>query len=427
MTGRNPEVGWENGRGRAMGPGDQPKVQQAGIQQSYHVDIETQRMQRQIIAQGKRTHSAAPAMGDFRLREGEPAVKLRHKGDEVFTCISLLDEQFMEHYPEDPEMARLCIRSIIQFVGIVDQDARDDMFAPKVTLKIGGTVPQIAPGEYNVAGQENAVIQTGNKVVYDVPDLISPIIAGAGRPPGKLLMVPRAADKTSVSSRLMRTIAHIIHDPNKYKTAMQRHEHVCNSSMNAAVAIKNMALIHGLMFLDLLVSAGVVTIAAPELNTNNASQEEKIARIAEGLSMMYPGEHNLLQPGKFAASLTQAQRRTWNELALKTNQRLFPLPNPDNGKLNAASEFGFSINPNGQVPTSKGRSLETGELLRTPVGTLLGKSLTAFQYALESIVVMADDETRNVAGWAASTPNQLGTGEFTLVLAPQGGIAYKSS
>jgi hypothetical protein len=261
------------------------------------------------------------------------------------------------------------------------------------------------------------------------------------------VLVPCPATKESITARILHTTAHIIHDPAKYKRAMGRAEHIANANMHTAVALKNAALINGLMMVDLLIKEGVLmpTPAAKELysselqallQTDDAENQARLpslvkedstditARLAEALSLLHPGEHNVAQPGVFSASLTGAQLQKWNKLEFDLGQRLFPLKNPETGKMNARNEFGMRVGPLNQ-PISSGRSLESGEVLRTPIGRLLDKSLTALPHALQSLVVAIDEENRMKAGWAASTPNQAGTGLFTLSLVPEGGNSVK--
>lgn len=447
MSLRNPEIGYENGIGRMMGPGDVPKVQQMGQQQSYSVAVEVLRMLENVFRLNEKTHTKPPH--SFKKEfwyplAGEPAVKMRgNASDEVFTGLNGLDADAWESYPDDPEMVRLIVRSKIQFVGIVDQNARTDLDFPRVTLKFGGTVPQYAPGAYNTPGREGGEIQFADKVVYDVPHLEKPIIAGFPSKIGKIVMVPCPATKESITARILHTTAHILHDPAKYKRAMGRSEHIANANMHTAVALKNAALVNGLMLVDLLLKQGVLTLGAnaPELygdelqrqvlaapaNADALVRENSApitARLAEALSLLHPGEHNIAQPGVFAANLSTEQLRKWNQLEFDAGQRLFPLPNPETGKLNARNEFGMRTSDI-DTPISSGRSLESGEILRTPVGNLLGKSLTAFPHAIQALVVAIDEENRNKAGWAASTPNQSGTGLFTLALVPEGGNSVK--
>lgn len=446
---RNPEIGYENGIGRMMGPGDVPKVQQMGQQQSYSVAVEVLRMLENVFRLNEKTHTKPPH--SFKREfwyplAGEPAVKLRgNASDEVFTGLNGLDADAWEAYPDDAEMVRLIVRSKIQFVGIVDQNARTDLDFPRVTLKFAGTVPQYAPGAYNTPGREGSAIQFADKVVYDVPHLEKPIIAGFPSKIGKIVLVPCPATKESISARILHTTAHIVHDPAKYKRAMGRSEHIANSNMHTAVALKNAALINGLMLVDLLLKEGVLMLGpqAPELLGDELKAEVEraadaaaaaalvqqnsapiTARLAEALSLLHPGEHNIAQPATFAANLSTDQLRKWNRLEFDAGQRLFPLPNPDTGKLNARNEFGMRTSDIG-TPISSGRSLESGEILRTPVGNLLGKSLTALPLAIQSLVIAIDEENRNKAGWAASTPNQPGIGLFTLSLVPEGGNSAK--
>ena len=430
MTGVNPRVGFETGMGRAFGPGDQPKVKQANIYVSYRVDTETQRMQRALYNSGAKLLSLAPAGGDFRLLEGEPAFKIRGKSDEVLTALNGLEFEFMEAYANDPEMARQCVRSVVQFMGIVEQSARTDMQEPRVTLCVAGSVNMMPPGEYNFGGAENSHIVSGNRVVMDVPSLRAPIVGGSGLSQNKLLLVPRAADASPISSRLTREIAHIVNDPSKYKSVMQRFEKVCNSKLNAAVAILNWHKISALMAINLLVNAKVLrfnTEEFPELGRAESPTEEKVAKLGEGISLMHLGDqYGAMPQGQMVNSLTAAKVRQWANISARLNGALFPLPSPDTGKLNAVNEFGFTMKDNGQYE-SLGRSRENGEIESTPVGTLLAKSLTAADYAIQSLAVMIDDEIRNEAGWAASTPNQHGTAWTQVVLQLQGGMRQHST
>jgi hypothetical protein len=431
MSLRNPEIGFENGIGRMMGPGDVPKVQQMGQQQSYATAVDVLRASELVFRMNEKTHTKPPHSFEKQFwypLAGEPAVKLRGNiSDEVFTGLNGLDKEAWEAYPDDPEMARLIVRSKIQFVGIVDQNARTDIDFPRVTLKFAGTVPQYAPGAYNTPGREGAEIQFADKVIYDVPHLEKPIIAGFPGKIGKIVLVPCPATKESITARILHTTAHIIHDPAKYKRAMDRAEHIANANMHTAVALKNAALINGLMMVDLLLKEGVLVLTekGQELDPNFTNDSTDItARLAEALSLLHPGEHNVAQPGAFSASLTAAQLQKWNKLEFDLGQRLFPLKNPETGKMNARNEFGMRVGPLNQ-PVSTGRSLESGEVLRSPIGRLLEKSLTALPLMVQSLVVAIDEENRLKAGWAASTPNQAGTGLFTLSLVPEGGNSVK--
>lgn len=431
MSLRNPEIGSVNGLGRMMGPSDVPKVQQMGQQQSYSVAVDVLRASELVYRLNEPTHTKPPHSFEKQFwypLTGEPAVKLRgNASDEVFTALNGLDKEAWDAYPDDAEMARLVVRSKIQFVGIVDQNARTDIDFPRVTLKFAGTVPQYAPGAYNTTGREGAEIQFADKVIYDVPHLEKPIIAGFPGKIGKIVLVPCPATKESITARILHTTAHIIHDPAKYKNAMSRAEHVANANMHTAVALKNAALINGLMMVDLLIKEGVLTLgrSGNELDPAQTNDSTDItARLAEALSLLHPGEHNVAQPGAFSAGLTGAELQKWNKLEFDLGQRLFPLKNPETGKMNARNEFGMRLNDLNQ-PVSSGRSLESGEVLRTPIGRLLEKSLTALPHAVQSLVVAIDDENRLKAGWAASTPNQTGTGLFTLSLVPEGGNCVK--
>jgi hypothetical protein len=423
MTGVNPHVGFENGTNRAFGPGDQPKMKQANIYVSYRVDTETIRMQRAAYTSGMPMLSHPPAGNDFRLLEGEPAFKIRGKGDEVFTALNGLEAEFMEAYINDPEMARLCVRSVIQFVGMVEQSARTDMQEPRVTLCVAGSVNVVAPGEYNNPGQANSQFVAGNRVNWDVPNLKSPIVGGSGISKNKILGVPIGADATPISSRLVRQLAHIVNDPIKYKSIMSRFDRQSNSMVNAAVAIVNWQKVSALMVINQLVNEGYLSFNTgqnqhPELA--GATVAEQIAKLGEGISVGDP--HGVMPPNQFTSSLSGELTRKYANTTARLNNVMFPLPDPTTGKYNAYNEFGFDLRGRNGQPHSIGRSTENGEILRTPVGLLLQKSLTATEYAIQSIAILIDDDTRMEAGWAASTPNQHGTAWGQIVLQPHGGM-----
>lgn len=431
MSLRNPEVGYENGLGRAMGPGDQNKVRQAVQQLSYKVATDQLRKQQYALTSGEKTHTKAPptlfAKELWYPKNGEPAVRLRdNMSDEVFTALNGIDDDACSVYPDDEEMARLIVRSKVQLVGIVDQDARTDMKETRVTVQFAGTVSQIAPGQYNIPGREGAEIQLGNTIVYDVPNLTNPIVAGFPGQIGKIVMIPCVVTKESIAARVLTLVGHIIHDPARYKRAMGRYEYIANANMNAALALKNAAIVNGLMMVDLLLKRGVLTLSAetPEL-TRGVDSAATTAELAEALSLIYPGEHNIAQPGAFAGKLTTAQVQKWNKIEFDLSQRLFPVPNPSTGKINARTEFGMTVDALG-TPVSSGRSLESGEILRTPIGNLLSKSLTSTSIAIQSLAYAIDEETRNRAGIAMSTPNQSGTGIFSISLGIQGGMTAKN-
>lgn len=430
---RNPEIGWENGEGRSMGPGDQIKARQMPQQLAYKVAVEQLRNQKDAFQGNQKTFTSPPK--DFKPEfwyplAGEPAVRLRGNAcDEVFTSLNGLDADLWEAYPDDPEMVRLIVRSKIQFVGIVDQNARTDLQSPLVTVQFAGTVSQYAPGIYNTPGRENAAIQFCDAVVYDVPNLQNPIVAGFPKQIGKIVMVPCPVTKESLAARIMRQVGHIVHDPAKYKRVMHRYEHIANANINAALALRNAAFVNGLMMVDLLLKANVLSVsnAAPELAAGVAAGDTATitANLAEALSLLHPSDSNVAVPGAFAASLTQEQVQKYKRLEFDLAQRLFPVANPDTGKFNARTEFGMSEDEL-RGPVSTARSTQTGEILRTPVGRLLHKSLTAGALAIQSMAFAIDEETRNRAGWAASTPNQAGVGIFNLCLVPQGGMSAKN-
>lgn len=430
MSLRNPELGYESGLNRAMGPGDQAKVKQMVQQQSYRVDVEQLAKQKQAFGGDAKTHTKADmALFDPKFwlpLTDEPAVKLRGKtSDAVFTALNGIDTEAWESYPGDAEMARLVVRSKIQFVGIVDQNARPDKDEPKVTVQYAGTVTQYAPGIYNIPGREDGEIQFSNRVVYDVPNLVNPIVAGFPQKIGKIVLVPCQVTKESIAARILHVSSHIVHDPAKYKLAMANFDAIADANQNTAMAIRNAALVNGLMMIDYLLKEKVLAIgaAAPELAGGNSA--ESTVKLAEALSLLYPGEHNVAQPSSFSTGLTSAQLQAWNRREFDIVQRLLPLPNPDTGKMNARNEFGMEFDQEIGAPRSQGRSLETGDILRTPIGGLLRQSLTAMPHLIQSLALAIDDENRNCAGWAASTPNQAGTAQFNLCLVPQGGMAAK--
>jgi len=424
MSDRNPQIGWYNGDQRSMGPGDQPKVQQAGINQPYHVDTETIQRQETIFANGMPTHTKPPLAMNFKLQEMEPAVKLRGKGDGVFTALNGLDQQFFARYPKDPEMARRCLSSILQFVGIVHQDARTDLSAPLVTLVVGGSISQVAPGQYNIPGLETAEIQFTDAVVYEVPNLVKPIVPGNAQNTGKILMVARPQTKQSISEGILLETAHILHDPANYIEAMEKFEPIANAKMNTAIALRNAALINGLMFVDVLLQKGVLQFAGRNAQLfDGETSVEKVAQLAEVLSLLHPGEHNVAQAGEFASRLTLEDQGAWKKTEFDLFQRLLPLPNPNTGNYNLRNEFGVITEANG-IPRSIGRS-ETGEVLRTPVGQLLNQTLTATSHMIQAVALAIDEDRRNCAGWAMNTPNQDGTGYFQLALVKQGGLSAK--
>lgn len=427
MTLRNPEIGSGNGYNRAFGPSDQSKIKQARIQESFAVDVSLREELVTALSNGQPTLTRmtreSKEYGPLGLREGEPAYKRRGRNTGVLTALNGLDAQFMERYPGDPEMVRQCVRSVVQFVGIVTQDARNDLYEPRVTLQIGGTATMFAPGQFNVPGYDNTHPQVGDKVYFDVPNLKEPVVAGSAKDVGKIVLVPRAATKESMAAGILREAAHITHDPQNYKAAMEDFGPIANAKMQVAVALKNAALMNGLMLIDLLINAGVLTVAAAELN--GVTTADKVAQLAEGLSLLHPGDHNIAQPGAFAAGLTPAQTRAWQKIEFDAGQRLLPLPSPDTGKYNARTEFAMRYDAATNSVTSSGRSTSTGELLRTPVGELLGKSLTTMPHMVQALAYAIDEENRNCAGTAASTPNQFGTGQFTLLINPQGGLVTK--
>jgi hypothetical protein len=420
-----PKNGW-GGQPPQMGPGDQPKVQQAGMNHAYHVDIDTIERQQAIFANGQATHSKPPLANNFKLQEMEMAVKLRGKGDGVFTALNGLDAQFYERYPEDPEMARRCLASILQIVGIVHQDARTDLSAPLVTLVISGSIAQIAPGKYNIPGLETAEIQFTDAVVYDVPNLKNPIVGGNPANTHKIVMVPRPQTKKSISEGILRETAHILHDPANYTAAMNKFEQIANAKMHTAIALRNATLINGLMFLDVMLANGIVQFTPGSVKGatfDGVEQPEKVAQLAELLSLLHPGEHNVAEAGEFASRLSLADQGAWKKVEFDLFQRLLPLPNPATNRYNLRNEFGV-ITPEGGVPRATGRT-ETGEVMRTPVGHLLNKTLTATQHMIQALAVAIDEEKRNCAGWAMNTPNQDGTNYFQLALVPHGGLSAK--
>lgn len=430
MSYGNPESGYGTG-GRTMSSSDVEKVQQMGQMQSYSVAVDTLRNLANVFRMNESTHAKAPHSLENEFwwpAAGEPAVKLRgNASDEVFTGLNGLDKEAWEAYPGDPEMARLVVRAMVQFVGIVDQSARTDIDFPRVTLKFAGTVPQYAPGAYNMPGLEGAQIQFADKVIYDVPNLENPLVPGLPGKIGKIVMVPCPATKESITARILHTTAHIIHDPANYKRAMQRAEHVAHANMHTALALKNAAIMNGLMMIDLLLKNNVLAVgrAGDDLDPEQVNDSTTITtRLAEALSLLQPGEHNVAQPGAFSASLTSRELQTWNKIEFDLGQRLFPLKNPETGMLNARNEFGMRLNDLNQ-PESVARSLESGMILRTPAGRLLEKSLTATPLAIQAIVMSIDDDNRNKGGVAASTPNPTGFNLFTLYLSPEGGNSTK--
>ena len=412
---------------RSIGPSDQSKIKQMPIQESFAIDVGTQAEQiaaltnKPGLTQMTREH---PSYGPLGLRAGEPAFRVRGQVDGGVLCaLNGLDARFFEFYPNDPEMVRLCVRQLVQFVGIVTQDARNDLRQPRVTLQIGGTVTQYAPDMFNVPGYADSDIQLGDMVIYDVPNLKNPIVGGGAQDVGKLVLVPRAATKESITTSLLHELSHIVHDPDTYQKAHEFMPHVANHKMATATAIKNAAVINGLMMLDLLLKEGVVQIAdgfKATINGNTSSAQ--VAQIAEGLSLLHPGDNSIMQPGEFAGSLSFEQTQKWKQIEFDLNQRLFPLPNPDTGKYNARTEYGMRFDENTRRFQSQARSVATGEILRTPEGALLTQSLTAQSRAIASIVMSSDEEKRNCGGFAASSANSAGTNQFTLLIHPQGGL-----
>ena len=435
-----------DGINRNFGPGDAPKVQRMGQQHAYRVAVD-QITQQQVNL--RTTACFTPPMETYKKEHwypltGEPAVKLRGStSDEVFTALNGLDASAREEYPGDPEMARLIVRSKVQVVGIVDQSARTDLLAPMVTLKIGGSVPQYAPGEYNFGDLVGQEIGIHDMIVYEPPRLDKPIIAGFPQKIGKIVMVPRPASKESMSHTIMLETAHIIHDPSKYKRAMASFEHIANSKIHTAVCLRNCAFIQGLMMVDMLLARGILTMGDDNLGQVLAKDMDAapgpaqavqldpkehsatiVARLAEAISLMQPSESNIAQPGYFSANLTDVQQAEFRKLEYDLGQRLFPLQNPDTGKFNISAEFGTRMNDDGKI-IRQGRDDATGMTLRTPIGQLLDKSTKALPLFVQAVAMAFDEETRNRLGFAASAPNQAGTGLFDLIITPAGGLSAK--
>jgi len=417
--------GDHNGFGRGLGPEDQKKVPAAEITQSYAVDTVTIRAQKAVFANGdaaKMTNMPGP--GGFDLKEGEMAFRLRNSPNGgVMTAINGLESAAAKMFPDNPVLVRDIVASMIVACGIIRQDADTDTNGPLITLRVGGTAPFGAPKAYNVPGTETAFIEANGGVVFDVPDLKNPIQFGteaSGRPKDKITLVARAASKTMISTRALNIVSHLIHDPARFREALENNEHLANAWVNLGFTMLNsyqtahcMATNQDLRHVDGARGAPfLVNPAFRELGGGAAGSEEVVARYAELIG--------LLPAGRVMASLTPAVRQFWAEHAFALKNVLLPTPHIDSKSYNAAYAFGYV--KNGPAGTIESLATNGDTVKRTPIGELYTKSLEHTKDMIEAMGECVYDETRLNMGVAHSAPNPTGTGIFMFQIIPNGGM-----
>jgi hypothetical protein len=417
------------GFGRELTPGDIKKVAVAEITSPYFVDTVTIRAQKAAFANGdSKKLTKLPGDKGFDVREGEIAFKLRNSPNGgVMTAINGLEEGIAKQYPNNPQLVRDIVVSIITPVGVVREDARTDMTGAKVTLRVGGTCPLGAPNEYNVPGTEQAFIEECSGVVADVPSLIKPIQWGneqSGRPSNKITLLVRAANKTMTATRALNVISHLIHDPVRFKEALDQNEHVANSWIKLGFRMLDSYMVSHCMALNQDLRRGVNPATGrdapfipnfgqyPELGNAASRSESIVAAYAELIGV--------LPAGRVMASLTPAQRQFWAEHTFALKNVLLPTPHIDSKSYNAAYAFGFTRS--GPQNTIESLATNGDTVRRTPIGDLYAKSLVHTREMLESLVECSYEERRMTIGVAMSAPNPTGTGIFNMQIIPNGGM-----
>lgn len=417
--------GDHNGFGRELQPSDQKKVPQQEITQSFPIDTVTIRQQKAVFANGDAAKMTnAPGPNGWDVREGEMAFRLRFSPNGgVMTAINGLESAAAKMFPDNPVLVRDIVSSMIVACGIVREDANTDQNGPLVTLRVGGTAPFGAPKSYNVIGMEQAFIEGEGGVVFDVPNLKEPIQFGteaSGRPKDKITLVARAASKVMIATRALNIISHLIHDPARFREALDNQEHLGNAWVNLGFAVLNsyktahsMAQNQDLRHQDR--NRGAPFLANPlfnELGDRTTSPEEVVARYAELTG--------LLPAGRVKASLSPAQRQFWAEHEFALKNVLIPTPHIDSKSYNAAYAFGYV--KNGPAGTIESLATNGDTVKRTPIGELYAKSLVHGKEMIENLSLAVYDEARLNMGVAHSTPNPNGTGLFMFQIIPNGGV-----
>lgn len=421
MTDRPVQFG-NSGGGRALGFGQAPLVSRGSVPTGATIDTATIAASRANMM-SKSKSSLMPVTEDFRLLAGEMAFKVRGSRS-VLTTLNGLDVQFVEQFPNQPEVVAALLESIIQPIGVVEFDARTDTRGanPPVTLLVGGTVPQGSPCLFNRPGQEKSAVTFGGRVIFGVPNLSDPKQfgnPGSGRSSGKVGLVARGQDKRSFATRATLMIGTIVNDPTKFRKALKDYPLVANSWTNLSFRLLKSYKVAALMLIDLLLKRNILSVdpAALELldsQGNELDSEETVTQIAKLLGVVEP-------VGAYA-TLTAAQRKKWKELAFEANGRMTLAPLGTSG-YNAAHEFGFGYNAETGEWGSKARAGQTGEIQRTPTGDLLKLQITHMQMLLESCAECMFDENRLCMGIALTEPSNAATGRFDMLLQVHGGMS----
>ena len=409
-----------HGSGRDLAHRDGKKVSQQAITASYWVDKQTMEQQMRVYDDNdQRSLMSRPNESDgaFRLLEGEIAFKVKGRGDSVLTALNGLDAPFVKIFPNNPQLVRALLDSIIIPIGIVEQDARTDIIDPKVTLHVGGTIPSGAPQKYNVPGQEKAFVTSGCQVVAGAPDLCNPIMFGnpeGGKPRGKVVLVLRAADKTSTAKRIRLVLGSFVHNPSKFRAAMSDYKKIALSVENAALSVINSYKVSALSVINLLLERGVLSVNNARSELRGAAPTEVTTRLAELLGV--------LERRRVYAELSAQERAFYTKLEFDLKQRMLPVPDPKSEAYNVRNEFGFSYDQQRNTWTSIARQDQTGLPRRTPAGQFLRHTLTHFDSMVETLMQAFYSEKEHVLGQALNTPSNTGSGIFHLHLMPHGGM-----
>jgi hypothetical protein len=317
--------------------------------------------------------------------------------------------------------------------GQVREDARTDMAGAKVTLRVGGTCPAIAPSDYTVPGTEDAFLTDSSGVVWDLPDLKNPVQYGSeetGRPKNKITLQPRAASKTMIATRAINIISHLIHDPVRFKEAMEQNEHVANCWIKLGFRVLNSYQVAHCMALNQDLRRTHQNFGAPFMVNNVGFPELAIGTQPDAVTgdptpvetvvANYAELIGLLPAGRVTVTLSAARKQYWAEHAFALKNVLLPTPHLESKSYNVAYAFGFTrMGPNNTI-----ESLATNgdTIKRTPIGQLYAKSLVHVEEMFQSLAECANEEKRLTMGVVTQPPNPLGTNIFDYQVIPNGGV-----
>lgn len=425
-----------DGAGRELTAGDQKKVAVAEITQPFFIDVSTIRKQKATFANSESAKlTRAPGDKGFDVREGQMAFRLRNGNGGVMVALNGLEEGLVKQFGKSrPRLIRDMLSLMIIPLGVVREDANTDTAGPMCTLRVGGTCPGGAPNEYNVPGTEEAFIQEGSGVVFDVPDLVNPMQWGTestGRPKDQITLVPRAASKTMIATRALNIVSTLIHDPIRFAEALADYEHIANTWVKLGFRMLNSYQVAHCMALNQTLvrpngtrgSPFIVNPAFTEL-TGVPADGKPIPgvppRRAEEVVAAYAELIGVLPEGRVSASLTPAQTQYWAEIKFALKNALLPTPHVDTQAYNAAYSFGFS--KRGPNNTIESIALNGDTPRNTPIGALYSKSMVHVNEMLESMADCVYEEQSKTMGVCHIAPNPTGTGIFNYQIIPNGGV-----